>query len=103
MLCYDRKGVCRFVDISPVLIFTLVLCYRCVPRTRCSPPRRRKAEVEAVSTAVRSDGKNLLAQLAYGFQYNIYTNLNTQIILISFILICSRFLRDPSFGIHLRS
>ena len=59
MLCYDRKGVIS-VDIRPVLIFTLLLCYRCVPRTRCSPPRRRKAEVEAVSTAVRSDGKNLL-------------------------------------------
>ena len=52
------------------MLIKLELCYRCVPRTRCSPPRRRKAEVEAVSTAVRSDGKNSLAQLAYGFQYH---------------------------------
>ena len=51
------------------MLIKLELCYRCVPRTRCSPPRRRKAEVEAVSTAVRSDGKDCLDQLAYGIQY----------------------------------
>ena len=56
------------LDLWTVVEFTLELSYRCVPRTRCSPPRRRKAEVEAVSTSVRSDGKNLLAQLAYVFQ-----------------------------------
>ena len=66
MLANDRKVVIsRSMDRCS---FTLELSYRCVPRTRCSPPRRRKAEVEAVSTAVRSDGKNLLAQLAYGFK-----------------------------------